>query len=375
MSRRVAFFMPSLTGGGVERVLVRLAGAFAERGCKVDLVVSRTNGTLPEGSTAEGSFVSQVPASVRVVDLGRKRVLMSLPGLAAYLKRERPDSLLAGMEHVNLVALWAKRLAGVDTRVVIGVHNTESECREGSALKRRVIRTFLKRSLPHAAGIVAVSKGVADDYAVFMDIPRERVRVIYNPAVAPDILAQASAEPRHPWYAAKTTPLILSAGRLTTAKNHALLVRAMKTVHAKTGARLVILGEGPERARLTAEIARAGLDQAVDLPGFSDNPYAFMKRSDAFVLSSKWEGLPTVLIEAMSLGTPAVSTDCPSGPREIFEGGKWGRLVPLDDEEAMAAALIETLGDKRRDAAVGRAADFSVDKIVREYADALDVPI
>ena len=257
--RHVAFFMPSLMGGGVERVLLRLAIGFAERGCRVDLVVAKAQRSAGKGMLKQGSYLAQVPDGVRVVDLGQSRIFFSLPGLVAYLRRAKPDVILSGMEHVNLITIWAKLLARVETRVVIGVHNTESVCKEGSALKRYLIRTLLKRFWRYADGIVAVSKGAADDYAPYMDIPRNAIRVIYNPAIAPAIVQQAGEAPRHPWFVEKTTPLIVSAGRLTSAKNHMLLIEAMRTVHAQTGARLVILGEGPERARLAAEIRRAGV--------------------------------------------------------------------------------------------------------------------
>ena len=373
--KHVAFFMPSLMGGGVERVLLRLAIGFAERGCKVDLVVAKAQRSSGKAASMEGSYLSQVPENVRVVDLGHSRILLSLPGLVAYLRSAKPDAILSGMEHVNLITIWAKLLARVKTRVVIGVHNTESVCKEGSTLKRYLIRASLKRFWRYADGIVAVSKGVADDYAPYMDIPRKAIQVIYNPAIAPAIAQQAGEEPRHPWFVERTTPLIVSAGRLTTAKNHMLLIQAMATVHAQTGARLVIIGEGPERARLTAEIRRAGLEQAVDMPGFSDNPFSYMKRADAFVLCSAWEGLPTVLIEALYLGTPVVSTDCPSGPAEILEGGKWGRLVPVGDAGALAQAIVETLRKPQRNMAVDHADKFSVSNIIGEYADVLSIRI
>jgi glycosyltransferase involved in cell wall biosynthesis len=369
-NRRLAFFMPSMGYGGVERVLLRMASAFADRGYAVDLVVSNLNGP-PE----EGSFLPHVPKNVRVVDLGTRRVLLSLPGLVAYLKRERPAALYSAMDHCNLIAIWAKLLANVDTRVVVSVHSTESLAADENPAKRLLIRLLLPRFLRHAAGIVAVSKGVADDYARYMRQPRDAVRVVYNPVVGPDVFLRANEEPRHPWYAEKTTPLILSVGRLTRAKNYQTLIRAMTKVHARTGARLVILGDGLERPMLTAEIRRAGLEGVVDLPGFDDNPFAYMKRADVFALSSAWEGFPSVLIEAISLGTPVVSTDCPSGPMEILEGGKWGRLVPVGDPDALAIAIVDTLLDARRGSAVERAGDFSMEKIIPEYADALGVSL
>jgi glycosyltransferase involved in cell wall biosynthesis len=162
---------------------------------------------------------------------------------------------------------------------------------------------------------------------------------------------------------------------LSLAKNYPVLIRAMAAVHAQTGARLVILGEGQERARLTAEIGRAGLARVIDLPGYKENPFAFMKRSDVFVLCSAWEGLPVALVEAMALGTPVVSTDCPSGPAEILEGGRWGRLVPVDDEAALAAAIVETLRSPARDAGLARSGDFALDKIIQEYAEVLAIPV
>jgi glycosyltransferase involved in cell wall biosynthesis len=368
--KRLAFFMPSLDCGGVERVLLRLAGGFADRGCRVDVVVASVQGPSPDGS-----FAAFVPANVNVVDLGCSRVLFSLPGLVSYMKRERPDALLAAMDHINLLALWARRLAGVETRVVASVHSTASRDVGGNFLKRALIRRLLAGFLRRADAIIAVSKGAADDYSRVMGLTDGAVRVIYNPAIAPEIALKALEKPSHPWYEKKTSPMILSVGRLTPAKDFPNLIRAMPLVHAETGARLVILGEGAERGRLESQIRAAGLSEVVDLPGFADNPYSCMKRSDAFVVSSSWEGLPTVLIEAMSLGTPVVSTDCPSGPAEILEGGKWGRLVSVGDPGALAAALVDTLRRPQRDAAVGRAGDFSVDKIIREYADVLSVEL
>lgn len=362
---RLAFFIPSLRGGGAERVILRLAAGFADRGFSVDLVVSK----------AEGSYLTQVPANIHVVDLGHRGVLRSLPALIAYLKRARPGALLSGMEHVNLIAIWAKLLARSGTRVVIGIHNTESQAADGSAIKRHAVRALLLWFIRYADGIVAVSKGVADDYARFMGLPRAAVRVIYNPAIAPEISRLGHEAPQHPWYTEKSSPVIVSVGRLTIAKNHRMLVQAMAAVHAQTGARLLILGEGPERERLAAQIRRAGLEQVIDMPGFKDNPFSFMKCADAFVLCSAWEGLPTVLVEAMSLGTPVVSTDCPSGPAEILEGGKWGRLVAPGDSDALASALIETLMKPQRDSAIARAHDFTVDKIIGDYAEALAVSL
>jgi glycosyltransferase involved in cell wall biosynthesis len=365
MADRLAFFLPSLRGGGAERVLLSLAGGFAERGVDVDLVLAK----------AEGAYIPHVPGNVRVVDLGQRHVLRSLPGLVAYLKRGHPAALLSGMGHANLIAIWAKRLARVNTRVVASVHSTASRIEGGPIIKRHIVHALLKSAYHHADGIVAVSKGVADDYSNVMQLPRQAVRVIYNPAVTPGIFRQADANPTHPWYAEKTSPLVLSAGRLTIAKDYPTLIRAMAMVHAQAGARLIILGEGEARGRLTGQIHREGLDGIVDMPGFADNPFSYMKHSDVFVLSSAWEGFGMALVEAMAMGTPVVSTDCPNGPAEILEGGKWGRLVPVGDAHALAAAIVETLQHPQRNAALKRANDFSLDKIIHEYAHVLRISI
>jgi len=366
--QRLAFFIPSLGGGGAERVLLRMACAFADRGCAVDLVVVNLKG-------AKGSYLAHVPKIVQVVDLRRGQVLLSLPGLVAYLKRARPAAMYSAMEHCNLIAIWAKLLARADTRLVVSVRNTEGRALDESPIKRRLIRAFLLRFLKHADAIVAVSKGVADDYARYMRLPRASVRVIYNPTVASDLAQRSSEAAPHPWFEKKTSPLILSVGRLALAKDYPVLIQAMTAVHAQTGARLVILGEGPERERLAAEIRRAGLASVIDLPGFAENPFSYMKRSDVFVLCSAWEGFPNVLAEAIALGTPAVSTDCPSGPSEILEGGKWGRLVSVGDADALALAIVETLRTPQRNTAIERANDFSMDKIIHEYADVLAIRI
>ena len=365
MTERLAFFLPSLSGGGAERVLFSLAGGFADHGLDVDLVLAK----------AEGAYIQQLPENIRVVDLGQQRVLRSLPGLVAYLKREQPAALLSGLEHANLIAIWAKRVARVDTRVVASVHSTASQSTGGNAITRHVVNMLLKSAYRHADGMIAVSKGVADDYANVMRVPRQALQVIYNPAVTHEIFRRANETPPHPWHAEKTSPLVVSAGRLTIAKDYPTLIRAMATVHTQTGARLVILGEGEERGRLTDQIRKEGLDTVIDMPGFTDNPFSYMKHSDVFVLSSAWEGFGMALVEAMATGTPVVATDCPNGPAEILENGKWGRLVPVGDAPALAAAMVETLRHPRRNAAVARANDFSLDKIIHEYAHVLSVSI
>jgi glycosyltransferase involved in cell wall biosynthesis len=330
----IAFFLPSVRGGGAQRVIVNLAQGITERGLPVDVVLA----------TAEGVFLDQLPPTVRVVDLRARRLLRSIAPLARYLRRERPRILVSSMSHANLVALWAARLARRGTPVMVTVHNTMSQSTPdqggmAGGLSSRLLRTFY----PWATTVVAVSRGAADDLARTSGLPRERVEVVYNPVITPAMLALARQPPDDPWFGAGQPPVILGVGRLTRQKDFPTLVRAFADVRRSRPARLIILGEGEDRPALENLIGELGLTDDVALPGFRDNAMAYMAGSAVFVLSSAWEGLPTVLIEALAAGTRVVSTDCPSGPREILQEGRFGALVPVGDAPALARAVLNAL--------------------------------
>jgi glycosyltransferase involved in cell wall biosynthesis len=333
-ARPIAFFLPTLCGGGAERVIVNLAQGIADRGLPVDLVVA----------SAEGELLGQMPPAVRLVDLRAGRVIKSLRPLTAYLKRVRPRVLVSSMGHANLVAIWAGKLARHVTPVVVTVHNTMSQStpqqgKIGGWLWPHLLRTFY----PWASSVVAVSRGAADDLSHTAGLPRARVQVIYNPVITPSMLATARQSLDHPWFAPGQPPVIVGVGRLNRQKDFATLLRAFADVRRQREARLVILGEGEDRARLEALARELGVSDDVALPGFRDNAVAYIARSAVFVLSSAWEGLPTVLIEALAAGARVVSTDCPSGPREILQDGRLGALVPVGDAAALAAAIRDTL--------------------------------
>lgn len=328
---RVAIFLPSLAGGGAERVMVNLLGEIARREVPVDLVVS----------TATGPYLDDVPDGVRLVDLGASRVVTSLPSLVRYLRRERPEAMLTVLTHASLVGLVARAVARVRTRVAVAEHDTMSEvARETIRRRARLMPFFVGRLYPKADVIIAVSSGVADDLAEFVGLPRSRVEVVYNPVVTPDVKAAARSDAPHPWLRDGEPPVVLGIGRLQPRKkDFPLLIRSFAKARGDTGARLIILGEGPERSALEELVSNLGVESCVTIPGFVDNPYAYLSRASLFVLSSQWEGLPTVLIEAMYCGVPVVSTDCPSGPREILAGGRHGVLVPVGDEPEMVRAI------------------------------------
>ncbi len=352
--RPIAFFLPSVRAGGAQRVMVNLAQGMTARGLPVDVVLA----------TKDGAFLDQLPATVRLIDLRGGRLLRSLAPLTTYLRRERPRVLVSSMSHANLMAIWAASLAGRGTPVVVTVHTTASRSRtEGGPLLARLIRIFY----PWARSVVAVSHGAADDIARTSGVPRDRVRVIYNPVITPEVLGQIGETPDHPWLAAEQPGVILGVGRLTAAKDFPTLIRAFAEVRRQRDVRLIIVGEGEERHGLEALIRELGVEDVVSLPGYRENAVAYMARSALFVLSSEWEGLPTVLIEALAAGARVVSTDCPSGPREILQQGRLGILVPVGDVAALAEAMITTLDRPAPVPPAEALAPFTRDAAVDEY--------
>jgi glycosyltransferase involved in cell wall biosynthesis len=314
--------------------MVNLALGFVEQGLKVDLVLAK----------AEGPYLSRVPEEVRVVDLGARRVLYSLPGLVRYLRRERPQAMLSALNYANIVAIWAKLLARVQTHLVVSEHNTLScSTQNASSVRVKLLPLLIKIFYPYADAVVAVSHGVAEDLITMTGLPMEKVKVIYNPVITPELFAKAEEPLDHPWFRPGEPPVVLGVGRLTKQKDFPTLIRAFALVRKERPARLMILGEGEERPKLETLARELGIEEDFVLPGFVENPYKYMKRASAFVLSSRWEGLPTVLIEALALGVPVISTNCPSGPAEILEHGKWGCLVPVGETHLLARAILEIL--------------------------------
>ena len=332
---RIAVFTATMGSGGAERSMVRLAAGLASTGRPTDLVL---------GCRAEDAYADELPSTVRVVRLDASRALLSLPRLAGYLRRERPVAMVSSLDYMNVIAVAARKLARVDTRLVVNEQNTLSmESGHSTQLRQRLVPALVRRSYPHADGIAAVSAGVADDLASVAGLPRERVSVINNPVIVPE-LAEMMAQPcDHPWLVGDHPPVLLAVGRLSPQKDFESLLRAFAKVRASMDARLIVLGEGPERPRLESLVVNLGLTGDVQFPGWVGNPYPYMARSDLFVLSSRWEGLPTVLIEALFCGLRIVSTDCPSGPQEILEGGRFGSLVPVGDADALGTAILRTL--------------------------------
>lgn len=399
--RRIAVLMPDLGGGGVQKMTLSLAAALSERGHELEIVVYQLAGELeamvpPQlkvrhlspTSRLEGRALALAadprawPRLLRPVLLARKPAptLVYLKALAGYLREERPDALLAAAPHQNLEAVWARRLAGVPTKVLISERTVPSQILPTSPMWRnRFLPPLMRRAYQQADVIVSVSEALGDDLAAVTGIPRGRITAIYNPVVGPELEALAAEPVDHPWFQPGQPPVILGMGRLSEQKDFPTLIRAFAAVRAERPARLVIFGAAKDpaktehrRVELAALAGRLGVAADFAAPGFAANPFAYMARAGLFVLSSRYEGLPGVLIQAMATGCPVVSTDCPSGPMEILEGGRWGPLVPVGDAAAIAGAMITVLDDPPpRAALTERANDFSVTRAVQRYIDVL----
>lgn len=355
----ISVFLPSLAGGGAERVMLNLAGKMAERGLRVDLVLCQTS----------GAFLEQVPAEVRVISLGASRVSFSLLKLVRYLRATQPKALLSAMDHTNVIAILAARIAMVGTRVVVSVHTALTEASLlGLPFRRRWLIRLMRLTYPRADNVVAVSEGVASDLVSRFQLGHRDVTVVYNPIVSAELGTLASLPLEHPWFAVGEPPVVLGVGRLIDSKDFGTLIRAVALLRRQRNVRLVILGEGEERLRLETLVHDLGMDLDVDMPGFVGNPYRFMRRAAVVALSSRHEGLPTVLVEAIACGTPVVSCDCPWGPAEVLEAGNIGRLTAVGDPQELSAALGDTL-DKPPDRArlLARASNFTIDESVARY--------
>ena len=355
---RVALFTGSMRGGGAERVMLTLASGFAERGVGVDLVLVK----------AEGEYMDMAPEGVRVVDLDSRRTLTAAPRFLRYVRRERPAAVLSTLLTTDLAALLAKLIHGRRLRVVLRQAISFSGALEDEDSRTRLYMRLVRLLMPAADAIVAVSEGVASDLRVQVPRAADKIVTIHNPVVVPGLAKQAAESVEHRWFVDGGEPVVLAAGRLAPQKDYPTLLRAFAEVARSRPARLVILGQGPEREGLLALAARLGIAERFDLPGFDVNPFRYMARASVFALSSRYEGFPNVLAQAMACGTPVVSTDCRSGPREMLEDGRWGRLVGVGDWRAMAGAIEATLdAPMGGDALRARAGVYGVEGAVEGY--------
>ena len=352
---KIAIFIPNLRGGGAERVFVNLAHSFLNKGYEVDFVLIKKQGELLE----------VLPKSVNIIDLGASRIFKSFLPLRRYLKNESPDALIAVMWPLTILATLAAMSIKFKGKVVLSDHNTLSLSTKGwSNFRRKSLRTSIRLVYPLADTSLVVSDGVADDISNFTNLDRSNFKVIHNPIFIqspdPDDIQVEQIKKLFKYR-------IVNLGALSEQKNQALLIKAFSLIVDKIDVELVILGNGPLKSELEALISKLKLNDKVFMAGFVTDPSQWYKQSDLFVLSSIYEGLPMVLLEALTFGLPIVSADCKSGPREILCDGKYGKLVPVGDVDALAQAMLQSLQEEHDvEALKRRAADFSVDKIAEQ---------
>ncbi len=395
----VGFVLHNLGGGGAERVAICLAESLIERGHRVDMVLGKSKvqyaSSLPKGlhifhpaTPGLGRDTRRLcharGVEVRCLRIGGLDVPKDFTRLqprangvrlqhrhvylahlvAQYVRRERPSLLLSSLAPANFAAVNAATLVDDAPPVIISVHNNLRL--DYSAYEQRVAATLY----PRADAVVGVSRGVCGELSDALGLPPHRLHAIYNPLPAARIQGLMQADTTHPWFQPGERKVILSVGREAPAKDYPTLVEALGHVRRDLAARLVIMGgHSPRyRRRLLAQARQLGMEGDLDFIDFDENPYRYMARAAVVALSSFWEGLPTVLLEALACGTPVVSTDTPYGPREILGDGKWGRLAPVGDAPALGAALLENLrGRTPADALRLRAADFSEERAASAY--------
>ena len=363
---RVAIYLDSLQGYGADKVLVKITNGLAQKGVQVDLVVAKK----PEHP------VQELHPGVQVLNLGssRKQILRNVLGLSRYLSIHQPDVLFSSIHFNNVTATTAlalsQVLSGVSSRLVLRQANTLRHHLKSYPFPVGHALGFCTRlSYKRADTIISQSEGMSRDVKDFMKADPEKIRLIYNPTVTPDIFEKAQQPTNHVWFDQHTAPIVLAAGRLKPQKDFTTLIRAFADVKQTIPeARLVILGDGPQRQELETLAAELGIADSVDLPGFQRNPYAFIAMADMFILSSRYEGLPNILIEALALGKRIVATDCESGPAEILQQGKYGPLVPVGSRDRMADAIREALQQPYACLRMPQAtANFTQDTQVEKY--------
>jgi glycosyltransferase involved in cell wall biosynthesis len=359
---RVAVLAPLKQWGGIERKIWTLCDEFLRLGVEPELWKIR-GGETP--------YPDSLPDGLRVVDLDTRSKLDGVPAVMRQLRAARPAALLTAKDHAAQTGIIASALSGTHVPVFVKATNMPS-----ASIRRPVQRYVARMLYRRASAVIANSAGVADAVADELHVPRSRISVIFNPTITRNFEHRVHGPVRHPWLLEGDPPVILAAGRFTPQKDFGMLLDAFARLRQWRAARLIVLGEGPGREELEDRARDLGVAEYCDLPGVVDDPVPMMRAASLFALSSRHEGLVNVLIEALGSGTRLVSTDCPSGPSEILDNGRFGRLVPVGDSEALARAMHESLSQPRPAAeTVQKACDpFRAEPVARAYLRTMGVP-
>lgn len=334
MNDKIAFYFATSGHSGVDRAMHNLIPAVARRGYPVDLLHVRKH----------GPYFEEPPPGVRIVDLGSSHVYNSLPAVVRYLRQEMPVVMLSDKDRVNRTAFLARLLARVPTRLVFSSGTTLSiELAHRGLIDRTLQRWSFRHLYRRVSNVIVTSEGVKTDMADYTGLPLQYIEVVPSPVVPAGLFTTSQPKPDHPWFRDGEPPVVLGVGELGRRKDFPTLIRAFAQVRNRWRCRLVILGRGRDREMLLALARELGVAEDLALPGFEPNPYPYMAHAAVFAFTSLWEGLGFVIIEALAVGTPVVATDCPSGPREILQDGKYGELVPVGDVAAVSAGIEKAL--------------------------------
>jgi glycosyltransferase involved in cell wall biosynthesis len=370
MGTDLAIFMATSGHSGVDRLVHNMLPVLASRGYRVDL--------LKVGG--HGPHLREVPEGVRVIALGSKHVYTSLPAVMGYLRRERPLSLLCDKDRVNHTAILARALAqpksGSRTFLAVRTGTTLSiDSAQRGWFHAAKTRFSTARLYPFADRVIVNCQAVAEDMARYTGLDRTLIDVVPSPVVPSSAFKGCFSQPDHPWLRDGGPPVVMGVGELCARKDFATLLRAVALMQRDHPCRLMILGRGKHRDKLVELAGELGIAERLALPGFVPSPLDYLAKASLFAFTSTLEGLPFALIEALAVGVPAVSTDCPSGPREILQDGKYGPLVPVGDHRALAAAMLATLHNPLPRAFLQEAArPYEIEGATSAYVKALALP-
>jgi glycosyltransferase involved in cell wall biosynthesis len=356
----VRLFVYSTRGGGAEKVMIRVGNELHTRGHEVELIVVENT----------GPYRNIITPGVDIKNIDGSNTVTIMYNLWRYIQENKnADVLLSTMEIPNIVSVAATRFPST-VPVILRIANTNSsKIRSG---RHRMIPEVKRIVYPYAESIIAVSEDTARDVSDITGVNYNKVRIINNPSYDSKILEQAQEPINHDWINNPTKDVVISVGSLKTQKDYSTLIRSVNRINKKRNIYLVILGKGNLENNLKNLSKNLGIQDRVSFPGFVDNPYAYMRKADVFVLPSAWEGFPNVVVEAMACGTPVVCTDCPGGSSNILKNGVYGPLVPVGDYNAMAEAIDSVMSDSiDENRLISRAQEFSINKIADKYEEAL----
>lgn len=336
MPNKIIFFLPTLGAGGAERTIIQLANTFVNKGISVSLVVCDLTGE-------NRKLLPEVHSEINLINLDCGRVIKAFGPLRKLIAGNSYDAIISTQTHANLVSIFAKVAAKSSSILIVREVSTPSKNGKRTGAAKKALRALVQSAYRYADKVVCVSDGVQEDFKRFYNYKLDNVTTIYNPVLDDSYFEKLKAPTDHIFFQPHTK-VIMGVGRLTEAKNFQLLINSFSELYKKhPECRLIILGEGELRHELESLIHSLNLDEVVSLPGFDPNPYAYFKYADLFVLSSNWEGLPGVLIQALASNIKVVSTDCPSGPAEILSQSEYGILTECDNIQAMSTSMNKAL--------------------------------